>query len=333
MDVTITLPTYGDRNCIFSLLSSLKQQSYKNFNILVIYKLDRAKKSVIDRIKEYRSLNIELVAQTKGMAADVINIAYAKADGDIIINTDDDAQVSRNFVKNHVELHNKHPEVGVATGLVDDRAKDASVSWMTDMLHRQMWRMNKHTIIDRPIGENFKEYGMYPGKSGMLVDTGKRYNMINTLKQHGVNMSWKKDALHGFKLPGYTKRAIGNEQAASLEAIKRGYTTVWFDGALVYHPWQESNSRSLSVKNVSPTLTAESVLFSYYIDRFTDYKIDLGTLKRRVNIDMLMSMVISPSASIGYRIGYNLAEGAIVEQWRPNRVRKELLEALDRVAK
>ncbi len=330
LHVTVAIPTYKTRNTIFKLLYSLQSQSYKNFSIMLVYKPWSGCNETLGRAKEYSGLDVRLIKQDNGLFEEALNTIYRKADGDIVMHTDDDAYVSKDWIKDHVGLHKKHKGVGLATGIVDESTlpEGAPIPFFTRLLNAQKWRMNKHTIIDTPIDGRFKDYGMYIGRSGMLVDTGKRYNMIKTFKQHGVNMSWKRDALRGFKLPGYTKMGGRNESAATLEVLARKFTAVWFDRATVYHPLQRSDSRGTSLISLPPVLPAESVVFSYYVSRM--YNVDLDILKRRTEIDEFMARLMTMNQNRGYSIGYNIAVKAIKEKWAPKQVRQELISALSR---
>ncbi|MEM3846272.1 MAG: hypothetical protein QXU98_11315 [Candidatus Parvarchaeota archaeon] len=60
-------------------------------------------------------------------------------------------------------------------------------------------------------------------------------------------MSWKREALRGFKLPGFTIHGGGNEAAAALEVIQRSYEAVWFNKGLVFHPIHASLSTGKSI--------------------------------------------------------------------------------------
>ncbi len=329
MQVTVAIPTYKTRNTIFRLLDSLKAQSFKNFNIVVVYKEWPRWKDTLGKIKDYKGLEIELVKQNPGLFEEALNTIYRKADGDVIVHTDDDAHVSKNWIKEHVELHKKHKGVGMATGIVNESTlpDGTPLPFFTRFLNAQKWRMNKHTIIDRPIDSKFRDYGMYIGRSGMLVDTGKRYNMIKTFKQHGVNMSWKHGALHGFKLPGYTKQGGRNEAAAALEVIKRGFVPVWFDKGMVNHPLQRSDSRDTSIRSIPVELIVESVIFSYYVKRYAGYDVDLEVLRRRTSIDSRLAKTIKLEHN-GYALGYDIVRKAIEQDWGPKMVRAALLKVI-----
>jgi hypothetical protein len=142
-------------------------------------------------------------------------------------------------------------------------------------------------------------------------------------------MSWKREALHGFRLPCYTKQGGRNEASAALEVLKRGYVPVLFENGLVHHPLQESDSRSISVATIPRELTSESVLFSYYVDHFSNYGISLSTLKLRTTIDDLVSRMVTLNRNDGYSLGYRLTELAVDGNWQPAKVREELIGELN----
>lgn len=315
------------------LFKKLKDQTYKNFYLLIVYKKWPKDREVLSKIKEEKGINFFILKQTSGFIEEALNIIYRKADGDIIITTDADAKPSRNWIKEHVELYKKYQKIGVATGVVDENyfSNGKKISFFKKLVNNNKWRIENYGFIDKPIDKNFKDFSAYVGKSGMLVDTGKRKNMVKTFKQRGVNMSWRYDALNGFKLPGYTKQGNRYEAAAAFEAIKRKFIPVWFNGAVVFHPIHISLSRGESIKSFPTVVTAENVLFSYYVEKFTDYSIDLNTLKLRNKLERFISMFISKTAYLGYKIGYELTTKAITENWKPKKVRKELINALKKV--
>ncbi len=297
---------------------------------MVVYKEWPGCKELLSMIKDYKGLEIEAVRQDAGLFEEALNTLYRKADGDIVVNTDSDAHVSRNWVKEHLDIHRKIKNAGMATGMVDEStfADGSALPFFTRKMNEWKWLMNKHTLMDLPIDPKFKDYGMYIGKSGMLVDTGKRHNLIKTFKQHGVNMSWKRDALHGFRLPGYTKKGGRNEAAAALEVLFRGFTPIWFDRAMVHHPLHQSDSRSTSIASLPQELTAESVLFSYYVSRM--YDVDLETLKSRTDLDNIIAGIVTLRKNKGYSIGYRIAHRAITEGWSAHRVRSALNDAFSK---
>ncbi len=322
MHVTVVVPTYKTRDSINKLMKSLESQSYKDFSVMVIYKPWDGYKQKLDPLREY-DLDIDFVRQPEGFFEEAMNVSYNKADGDVVIHTDDDAYASRNWISDHVDFHIKHQNVGIATGMVDQSTypDGRKLSRAATFINGQKWRMNDFRLIDGPIDERFKGYSMYIGRSGMLVDTGRRHNMIKTFKQHGVNMSWKCDALHGFKFPGYSRVISRNEQAAALEVINRKFDAVWFDRGKVFHPLGESASRTMSTE-----LLISDVIFSYYVSRF--YDVDLGILRLRTRISDVLTRIATLNRNCGYEIGYEITSDAVKGRWQPHRVRKEEIARL-----
>lgn len=321
-NVLVTIPTYNNNGKISALLESLKCQSYPHFDVLIILKpsipsIDRILFNILD---QYPSLHISVKKQRFGFFDEAMNIAFSDTAHDIIINTDDDAIVSRNWVQDHVNLHLRYPNIGIATGNVIERTN----SKISDYLNTQKWRLNKHTLLDTPIDKKFLGYAMYPGKSGMLVDTGKRGNLIKTLKLRGVNMSWKPSTLGRFKLLCYTLRGTHNESAAGVKIIQHGFDAVYFNGAHVNHNFHESLSRGGAILSYPSLLSAESVLFSY--NMANSYKIDLRILNYRTIIDNFIVKALTFNRNFGYKYGFSLAKYAIKNNLSPKLIRNELLK-------
>ena len=99
MNVNVVIPTYKTRDTIFRLLTSLEKQSYKDFNVMVVYKKWEGYKDTLSKIKAYDKLDINFVEQDEGLFEEALNTIYRKADGDIVIHTDDDAYASKKLGK------------------------------------------------------------------------------------------------------------------------------------------------------------------------------------------------------------------------------------------
>ncbi len=57
-EVTIVIPTYKTKNTIFRLLKYLALQSYKKFNVLIIYKPWEGYRAMLDKIGKYKDLSM-----------------------------------------------------------------------------------------------------------------------------------------------------------------------------------------------------------------------------------------------------------------------------------
>ena len=65
MEVTIAIPTYKTTQSIFKLLSTIKEQSYQNFSVLIVYKEWPGCEEIISKIKDYKGLEIEVLSKTE----------------------------------------------------------------------------------------------------------------------------------------------------------------------------------------------------------------------------------------------------------------------------
>ncbi|MCL4379212.1 MAG: glycosyltransferase family 2 protein [Candidatus Marsarchaeota archaeon] len=331
MQVTVAIPVYGNRETIFRLLGSLENQSYKKFDTCIVFRHSdnvEEDKHTLDRIEGY-DLSINIMKQHRGGIPEAMNTIFG-IDSHVIINTDDDAYASKNWIKDHVGFHDKHKNVGMATGLVREVGlRTGGIQGSIDrVLNAQKWRISNFAAIDPPIDDRFADYGMYIGKSGMLVDTGKKHNMIKTFKQHGVNMSWKGNAMQDLKLPPYAPRGHRYEAYIAMLMERKGYSVVWFDKGINFHRTHESSSRGKSITTVPPETIMTDVLFSYYVSRL--YTVDLSILRTRTQISGIIAKTISSNKNNWYEEGYVIAKRAITRGWSPSKVRRELVGAIKR---
>jgi GT2 family glycosyltransferase len=317
-NVLITIPSYNNKGSILKLLDSLKEQTYKKFEIAIFLKCSQTEfdKDLLDKIACYNSLSISIIKQQSGYFDEAMNLIFNYTDSGIVLNTDDDATVSKTWVSDHLKIHSKYPKIGMASGIVIENILKSPIM---NFLYNQKWRINKHTFIDKPISKIFSNFGMYVGKSGMLVDTGPKYN-IKTLKLRGVNMSWKAETLQGFKLLRYTLRGTHNEAAAGIEVLRRGYIPINFNNGAVYHPLHNSLSRTDSPLSFPSLLSIESVLFAYNTSKF--FKIDLNILKKRTFVDDIITRIITKNKNTGYSTGFSIVKYSLEKSLSPKSVRE-----------
>jgi hypothetical protein len=158
----------------------------------------------------------------------------------------------------------------------------------------------------------------------MLVDIGSTVSGL-TVRQKGANMSWKADALKGFRLPCCTIRGFRNEVLASIAAIQRGYTARYFNFARVMHKDRESLTRSKSpIHGVE--LDVENALLAYQMSK--KFEIDLDLMETRCRLKEAYRRIFEPGRRNGYVIGRRLTHKAITERWGRQKVRRALLNIL-----
>jgi glycosyltransferase involved in cell wall biosynthesis len=322
MEATVYFPTYKNGGSVFKLLKSLEKQTHRNFTVLVCYRKSDSD-AVLGKLEAYRGLSLDIRFQRTRYWAECMNLALSKAEGEVTLSTDDDAIVSPDWVEKHVEMHRKHKNVGVITGAAPEGEGEIP-ELIPRLLSSHQWRINDYRAFDRPIDRRMAGYGMYVGRSGMLVDTGRSYNMIKTMKQHGVNMSWKSEMTEGFQIPTYCRMSFHSESAIALELLNRGHDSIYTDDIKIRHEFRVSSSRNHGATAMPEWIMGESVMFAYFTSRY--YDIDLRVLRARTLIADAVSRVMSKSR--GYEIGYGLVRRAIEEGWKPQQMLKASEKAI-----
>ena len=316
--VTIAIPTYKLDNRLIKIVKLLEKQTYKNFNILAVYKHRGTDIHMEQLLKTKLDLTLINCEPNKigPNFIEAMNVIFKKSDGDIIINIDDDISFGKKFIEEHLLQHHNHPELGIATGSCIDKSNKIISA------KQNLYLLDAY--VDKPISRKFFKYEGYIGKSGMMLHSHKTAEYMLTIAQRGFNMSWKKEALLGFKMPNYTIRAFRNEQAAALEVINRGYTAIKFKGAQILHlPLTHSLTRSNNILHKKEFIV-EKVLFAYYSAKFFD--VDLKVLEMRTRIDDFFTRIMDDKRNNGYILGHEITKKAINESWSEKKVKNQLMK-------
>ena len=117
--VSIIVPCYNEELVLLSSLKSLMDQTYKNYEILVIDDGSNDKTYKIAKSMEFTEQNKRLVAYTKSNSgkANSLNFGIEKAKGELILTVDADSKLSSTSVELMVEYFND-PRVGAVAGSV-----------------------------------------------------------------------------------------------------------------------------------------------------------------------------------------------------------------------
>ncbi len=257
MDVTVAVPSIL-RSTLEELLECLEAQTYRDFKILIVYK-GEMRESVEAFAKK---LDIEFYKQKDGLLEEAYNLILERSSSEILLFTDDDACPGSKWIEEHILFHQSHPEVGIAGGLISGKY------WQN--YPNQAYELLKNTPYMEEIDPVFRGYVGYLTRTGLSVDRARHTNNEKTLAVAGVNMSLKGFLFRGFQAYTYSLFASYIETQLSLHALKQGYSSVRFPGAITHH----KNIPSLSVprKEDEWKLVLEKYTFPYVADKF--YRVD-----------------------------------------------------------
>lgn len=106
---SVIIPNWNGRSLLKDCLSSLKKQTFKNFEIILV---DNGSKdsSVEFVVKSFPEVKIIKLAKNFGFAR-AINEGVKKSSSEYVVFLNNDTEVDRNWLKNLVRCVKQHPEV------------------------------------------------------------------------------------------------------------------------------------------------------------------------------------------------------------------------------
>ena len=110
--VTVVIPTFKRADILPYMISALKRQTYKNFNVVFVVKPtgDGTEQMLLEASA---SLKIVTVTQTRGHIVDAYFLGVKASTGDIVAFLDDDAIPADNWLEETVKIFQKTSNIAV----------------------------------------------------------------------------------------------------------------------------------------------------------------------------------------------------------------------------
>lgn len=219
---SVVVCTYNGEDKIKSLLDSLKKQTYKNLEIIIVD--DGSTDGTVKIVKKYP---FRLIRHKKNRGlADSRNAGVKNSRGDIILFTDDDCVADKGWVKEIVKCYQKKTSINSVGGRIE--------TYSMDTLFEKYEYYAKHPIYAHSIsygsGGRIKNYlkRMFGIKKNKLKDGQKISSVM------GLNSSYKKKMILkvGGHQPGL-RRGVDWDLTTKLKRI--GFNAVYCDKAIIYH--------------------------------------------------------------------------------------------------
>lgn len=120
--VSLVFVTYNRSDIIVDTVNSYKNQSYRNFEILVVDQTKNVPKDVINFFTTQTSQDIRYIHLESPGLTKARNIGLESSKGEIVIFVDDDTEpLHENFISSHVRNYYKENIIGVSGRIVDHR--------------------------------------------------------------------------------------------------------------------------------------------------------------------------------------------------------------------
>ncbi|QKR00888.1 glycosyltransferase family 2 protein [Metallosphaera tengchongensis] len=324
LDVQVAIPTHkNDGRTIRFTIEGLTKQTYKDFNVLIVYKPSEGDRT-LDVVEWFsKSLDIKVIYQKEGYIEEAMNLIYSNANADLLLTIDDDNIPDSNWVLDHKNFHERYEDLGVARG---------KVVWKTGSSKFKLsLRELAKKVIYRQYSSAFDGYGGYLTIYGIPTDRRPKFtnDYMKTITIAAENMSVKREVYKGFVLPGYTLRGFHNEEILTLHAIKKDYFTAEIIGGLN----KEIERMDFGVKKDSlstPTtlkgrlnLIAEHYLFPYAANL-------VGFPPKYLRfVQTLLTISRTGLEREATKLGLSLAIQGIEHRLEPAKVREMLKKGLD----
>ena len=318
--VSVIIPTYKRAYTLKYVLEGLKRQTYRNFEVIVVFKPARdGTEEILERYRE--NLPLKVIKQNKGYVTNAYNLGISLARGQIVAFLDDDAVPYPDWLEEHVKIHSKYSEVGGASG--------ASISAIIE--NGEVIRIPKESVY--PYRRQFRYYNfpwsrpissmsswlIFFGRDGLvhhhpMLDDKNLHGIFPSLLHMGANMSVKKEAIRGLSINEDLVLGFAFEQLLSYQIWRRGYKLLHNTNAKVLHiVHKESTGRFFQSPSRAAHRDAEFVLtffslksqekgLSWFAYILGVIKLIVGRILRGQDYGFLMSM---------YRI-YGLLSGLVV---------------------
>ena len=240
--VSVVIPTYKRAYTLRHVLEGLKKQTYRNFEVIVVFKPGGDETGEI--LKEYsKNLPLTVIVQKDGFVTDAYNLGLKKANGQIIAFLDDDAVPYPNWLEELIKTYHKYGKVGGVSG----SGRSASITKdgrVVQVPEASVYPYSKQVGYydfpwSRPL-TGMSDWLIYFGRDGLvhhrqLLRKGNFKGIFPSLLLMGANMSVKRDAIEGLEFDENLILGFACEQRFSYQIWRRGYKLLYNPNAKVLH--------------------------------------------------------------------------------------------------
>lgn len=107
MAISVIIPTYNGANKIGNLLQALQNQTYSDFEVVIV--IDGSKDNTKEILNTFSNkLNLNIVSISNSGRAEARNIGAQNTQNDILVFFDDDMLPENNCIELHLEHHKKY---------------------------------------------------------------------------------------------------------------------------------------------------------------------------------------------------------------------------------
>jgi glycosyltransferase involved in cell wall biosynthesis len=183
--VSVIVPTFNSSNFLVRCLESIRKQSYKNFELIVV------DNNSTDSTKEIAQRYTKNVFNRGPERSAQVNFGVTKAKGKYVYKVDSDFVLDPQVIKQCVDKANEGYDA-----VVVHNSPDATVSWIAKIRKFEV-DMYKYDLIHSSARFIKKDVYMKVGGFNELITAGEDYDIQNKLNRQGFMTGFIDDeALH-----------------------------------------------------------------------------------------------------------------------------------------
>jgi len=143
MKLSVVIPTYNGKNKIVGLLKSLEQQSFKDFEVIVL--IDGSTDGTEEFLKSQSfQLDLKIFFRENGGRAVARNAGASFSSGEVLIFFDDDIRVKEDTIEKHYQHHTKYSSSALTgTTTLDPKLCTTEISKYRHFIETERWRNSK----------------------------------------------------------------------------------------------------------------------------------------------------------------------------------------------
>ena len=235
--VTVVIPTYKRADILPNLLSALKQQTYQNFDLVVVVKPSGDGSEELLK-QESTSLKINMITQTKGHIVDAYFLGVKHSTGDIVALLDDDALPASNWLEETVKIFKTSEFSGVTGDSFPVLLNNGQMQVIEENEVPSVLSHYEFALFGRPL-KGLEEYKNCIANSGIVYERGNnaywRKRGATKALLRGPSMAVLGDVLRSIDLPSEWILGCAWEMVLGWQLWKRGLTTIYSPNVKVYH--------------------------------------------------------------------------------------------------
>jgi glycosyltransferase involved in cell wall biosynthesis len=235
--VTVVIPTYKRADILPHMISALKRQTYRNFDIIFAVKPSGdGTEEILNQASS--SLKITTVKQTKGHIVDAYFLGAKASTGDIVAFLDDDALPADNWLEETVKIFQKNDGVAVTGDSFPVYLKPDGMQIIEEPEVPSVQSRYEFALFGRPL-KGLEDYKNCIGDSGIVYERGNnaywRKRGVTKALLRGPSMAVPGKVLRSIAFPNDWILGCGWEMVLGWLLWKRGIAMLYAPSVRVFH--------------------------------------------------------------------------------------------------